>query len=50
MWRRGKPPIAAYNHGFADESSTAMEAEFLNALEAKLADLKARSEDLRRYL
>jgi hypothetical protein len=28
----------------------AMEAEFLNALEAKLADLKARSEDLRRYL
>jgi len=27
-----------------------MEAEFLNALEAKLADLKARSEDLRRYL
>jgi len=27
-----------------------MEAEFLNTLEAKLADLKARSEDLRRYL
>jgi len=27
-----------------------MEAEFLNSLEAKLADLKARSEDLRRYL
>ena len=32
------------------DQSIAMEAEHLNALSAKLADLKARSEDLRRYL
>jgi hypothetical protein len=29
---------------------TLMEAEFLNSLEARLADLAARSLDLRRYL
>ena len=40
-----------YNSAFENQHSRLiMEAEHLNALAAQLADLKARSEDLRRYL
>lgn len=42
---------ARYNPPFKNQHSRLiMEAEHLNALATQIADLKARSEDLRRYL
>ena len=44
-------PPARYNCSFdAAKLKKIMEAEQLNTLTAKLGDLKARAEDLRRYL
>ena len=45
-----QPPPSRYNYSFDAAKLIIMEAEQLNTLTAKLGDLKARAEDLRRYL
>ena len=45
-----QPPPSRYNCSFDAAKLIIMEAEQLNTLTAMLGDLKARTEDLRRYL
>jgi len=47
---QGFAPSIGYNFSLVAKDSSAMEAERLNQIAASLADLRTRTDELRRYL